>query len=61
MLIQQETLGISCYEGALVGASFNRDRLSYTEMYDPEFKYPVRMDGRLRYPIWNTKMNLWQR
>ena len=38
---QQETLGISCYEGALVGASpLVPDRLSYTEMYDEEFKYP---------------------
>ena len=38
---QQETLGISCYEGALVGASpLVPDRLSYTEMYDSEFKYP---------------------
>ena len=38
---QQETLGISCYEGALVGASpLVPDRLSYTEMYDLEFKYP---------------------
>ena len=38
---QQETLGISCYEGALVGAApIVPDRLSYTEMYDPAFKYP---------------------
>ena len=37
----QETLGISCYEGALVGASpLVPDRLSYTEMYDDEYKYP---------------------
>jgi glycosyltransferase involved in cell wall biosynthesis len=38
---QQETLGISCYEGALVGAApLVPDRLSYTEMYDSAFKYP---------------------
>ena len=31
----QETLGISCFEGALVGATpMVPDRLSYTEMYD---------------------------
>jgi hypothetical protein len=37
----QETLGIGCYEGALVDAiPLVPDRLSYTEMYDAEFKYP---------------------
>jgi len=37
----QETLGISCYEGALVDAiPVVPDRLSYTEMYYPMFKYP---------------------
>ncbi len=37
----QETLGITCYEGALLGAiPVVPDRLSYTEMYDPMFKYP---------------------
>lgn len=37
----QETLGISPYEGALVGAiPMVPDRLSYSEMYLPEFKYP---------------------
>lgn len=37
----QETLGISAYEGMLVGAiPMVPDRLSYTEMYDEEFKYP---------------------
>ena len=37
----QETLGISCYEGGLVGAvPFVPDRLSYSEMYDDVFKYP---------------------
>ena len=37
----QETLGISWYEGAVVGAlPMVPDRLSYTEMALPEFKYP---------------------
>lgn len=37
----QETLGISCFEGALVCAiPFVPDRLSYREMYLDEFKYP---------------------
>ena len=37
----QETLGISCYEGALVDAiPMVPDRLSYTEMYYDSFKYP---------------------
>jgi hypothetical protein len=37
----QETLGISCYEGAVVDAiPMVPDRLSYTEMYDDVFKYP---------------------
>lgn len=37
----QETLGISCYEGALVGASpMVPDRLSYSEMYGDSFLYP---------------------
>jgi len=37
----QETLGISCFEGALVGATpLVPDRLSYTEMYGDKFKYP---------------------
>jgi hypothetical protein len=36
----QETLGISCYEGAVVGAiPMVPDRLSYTEMYFDTFKY----------------------
>ena len=36
----QETLGISPYEGALVGAlPLVPDRLSYSEMYSWEFKY----------------------
>jgi hypothetical protein len=37
----QETLGISCYEGAVVDAiPMVPDRLSYTEMYFDSFKYP---------------------
>lgn len=37
----QETLGIGCYEGALVDAiPMVPDRLSYNEMYFEEFKYP---------------------
>jgi len=37
----QETLGISWYEGALVDAiPMVPDRLSYSEMAIPEFKYP---------------------
>ena len=36
----QETLGISCYEGALLGAiPMVPDRLSYKEMYMYHFKY----------------------
>jgi hypothetical protein len=37
----QETLGISCYEGVILNAiPFVPDRLSYTEMYFDDFKYP---------------------
>ena len=37
----QETLGISCYEGAIVDAiPMVPDRLSYKEMYRDTFKYP---------------------
>jgi glycosyltransferase involved in cell wall biosynthesis len=37
----QETLGISCYEGAVVDAiPMVPDRLSYSEMYYDMFKYP---------------------
>jgi len=37
----QETLGISCYEGAVVDAiPMVPNRLSYCEMYIDEFKYP---------------------
>jgi len=36
----QETLGISCYEGAVVDAiPMVPDRLSYSEMYFNTFKY----------------------
>ena len=38
----QETLGIGCYEGAIVDAMpIVPDRLSYTEMYDGLWKYPA--------------------
>lgn len=38
---KQETLGIGCYEGMLVDAiPMVPDRLSYTEMYCENFKYP---------------------
>jgi len=37
----QETLGIGCYEGAIVDAiPMVPNRLSYTEMYHEGFKYP---------------------
>jgi len=37
----QETLGISCYEGAIIDAiPMVPDRLSYSEMYFEGFKYP---------------------
>jgi hypothetical protein len=37
----QETLGISCYEGALVDAiPMVPDRLSYVEMYADIWRYP---------------------
>ena len=37
----QETLGISMYEGAVVGAMpMVPDRLSYSEMYDEDYRYP---------------------
>lgn len=42
----QETLGISCYEGAVVGAiPMVPDRLSYVEMYDLAFRYPSEWTG----------------
>lgn len=38
---KQETLGISCFEGVVLDAiPFVPDRLSYSEMYLEEFKYP---------------------
>lgn len=38
----QETLGISCYEGAVVDAvPLVPDRLSYKEMYSDAFRYPT--------------------
>ena len=49
----QETLGISWYEGALVGAlPLVPDRLSYSEMAIPDFKYPS---------IWTKNFDQYQR
>ena len=50
----QETLGISCYEGAVVDAiPMVPDRLSYSEMYYEGFKYPSEwtesFDSYLKY------------
>jgi glycosyltransferase involved in cell wall biosynthesis len=48
----QETLGISCYEGAVLDAvPMIPDRLSYTEMYDDVFKYPS---------IWTESFDLYR-
>jgi len=45
----QETLGISWYEGALVGAiPMVPDRLSYTEMAVDDFKYPSTWTANFR-------------
>ena len=52
----QETLGISCYEGALVGAiPVVPDRLSYTEMYDNWCKYPSKFTENWDSYIANKK------
>lgn len=50
----QETLGISMYEGAVVGAMpMVPDRLSYSEMYDDSYRYPSEwtesFDSYLKY------------
>ena len=50
----QETLGISMYEGAVVGAMpIVPDRLSYSEMYDESYRYPSEwtesFDSYLKY------------
>ena len=54
----QETLGISCYEGAVVDAiPMVPDRLSYTEMYFDEFKYPsVWTDSYNSYEIHRSNL-----
>ena len=54
----QETLGISCYEGAVVDAiPVVPDRLSYTEMYDDTFKYPSEWtDSFESYKNFRTKL-----
>jgi glycosyltransferase involved in cell wall biosynthesis len=44
----QETLGIGCYEGALLDAiPMVPDRLSYSEMYYDTFKYPSKWTENL--------------
>lgn len=49
----QETLGISCYEGFLAGSfPLVPDRLSYSEMYPDECKYPS---------IWTSSWENYQR
>jgi hypothetical protein len=53
----QETLGISPFEGALLGViPMLPDRLSYTEMYDDEYLYPSKWtesyDSYLKYKSW---------
>lgn len=64
----QETLGISCYEGAIVDAiPMVPDRLSYSEMYYQNFKYPsdwtidwdhyIKNRDRIVYQIINTMNN----
>ena len=54
----QETLGISCYEGAVVGAiPMVPDRLSYTEMYFDLFKYDSRWtDSWDAYNVYRTDL-----
>lgn len=48
----QETLGISWYEGVLVDAiPMVPDRLSYSEMALPEFKYPSKWTSEVRYRV----------
>ncbi len=52
----QETLGIGCYEGALLDAiPLVPDRLSYTEMYYDDFKYPSAWSESWNHYIANRK------
>jgi hypothetical protein len=52
----QETLGISCYEGAIVDAiPMVPDRLSYTEMYYDTFKYPSEWTESWNHYVANRK------
>jgi hypothetical protein len=52
----QETLGISCYEGAIVGAiPMVPDRLSYREMYFDTFKYPSELTESWDHYLANRK------
>jgi hypothetical protein len=47
----QETLGISCFEGAIVDAHpLVPDRLSYMEMYNERWKYPEEWATPEMYP-----------
>jgi len=54
----QETLGISCYEGALLDAiPVVPDRLSYREMYYEGFKYPSKWtESWDRYQIYKAEL-----
>ena len=54
----QETLGISCYEGALLDAiPLVPDRLSYTEMYQDHFKYPsIWSESFQSYELYRTDL-----
>jgi hypothetical protein len=54
----QETLGISCYEGALVDAiPMVPDRLSYSEMYYEGFKYPSEWTESFeKYELYRTQL-----
>ncbi len=52
----QETLGISCYEGAVVDAiPMVPDRLSYSEMYFDNFKYPSEWTESYTHYLANRK------
>lgn len=52
----QETLGIGCYEGSVVDAiPMVPDRLSYTEMYLDDFKYPSNWSESYDHYIANRK------
>jgi len=53
----QETLGISAYEGAILGAvPLVPDRLSYSEMYNGSYVYPSRLTSTFDEYISNKKL-----